>query len=250
MIPIPAVDMSGGQAVRLEQGRFDRVTRFADDPLEAMARWVEAGARRLHLVDLDAARSGEPEHAGIIHRALERWPGLDFQVGGGIRSMQTLESWVEAGVRFPVLGTAAVRQPDFARQAAQRFPDRIILALDTRQGRVATEGWTQDSEFELAEVAGRFSDLPLAAILHTDIGRDGTLAGPNIDASAELARLQPHPVLVSGGVRHLDDVLAIRDRGLFAGAICGRALYENQLDLAEALEACAGPGSPDEKGTS
>ena len=238
MIPIPAVDMSEGRAVRLQQGRFDRVTHFDDDPLQAVARWIDAGAERVHLVDLDAARTGQPENATLIERAVRRWPQVAFQVGGGIRDMDALHRWLQAGVRYPVLGTAAVRHPDFAERAAELYPDRVILALDTRQGRVATQGWTEDSDLELLDLAQRYAELPLAAILHTDIGRDGTLAGPNLQASAELAAAQPHAVLVSGGVRHLDDLLAIQQAGVFAGAICGRALYEGHLDLAEAFRRC------------
>lgn len=243
MIPIPAVDISEGRAVRLEQGRFDRLTRFADDPLFAVARWVDAGASRVHLVDLDAARSGQPCNFEVIGCAVKRWPEVLFQVGGGIRNRDSVQHWLDIGVRFPVLGTAAVRDADFVQQAAEDHPGQIILAMDTRKGQVSISGWTQDSEMQLLPLAQRYADVPLAAILHTDIARDGIMRGPNLAASSELAQQQPHPVLISGGVRNLEDIQAIERAGLFAAAICGRALYEGQLDLAEALAFCAASGS-------
>ncbi|MGI9346243.1 MAG: HisA/HisF-related TIM barrel protein [Gammaproteobacteria bacterium] len=238
MVPIPAVDISSGHAVRLEQGRFDRITRFADDPLLAVGRWVDLGANRVHLVDLDAARTGQAENAAVIRRILAAWPEVQFQLGGGIRSLDVLDQWMQIGVTYPVLGTAAVLQSEFVSQAAQKYPNRLILALDARDGKLATKGWIEHTEQEVLSVAKTYASLPLEAILHTDIGRDGVLTGPNLEASRQLAESQPHAVLVSGGVRHLQDIQTIKAMNCFSGAICGRALYEGHLDLAAALELC------------
>lgn len=249
MLVIPAIDLSGGRVVRLKQGRFDRKTEFSDDPLAVVEKWVAAGAQRLHMVDLDGARTGLPAHRTIVERTLRRWPELAVQLGGGIRNMETLAGWMDAGVRFPVLGTAAIADAAFAARAAERWPQQVVLALDAHDGQVATHGWEKSSGEPLLKVAARYSDMPLATILHTDIGRDGMMTGPNIAASEQLARAQPHPVLVSGGVRNLEDLEAIMASGVLAGAICGRALYEGELDLAAALRLSAAAVGPSEEGS-
>ena len=233
---IPAIDLKDGKCVRLRQGRMDDETIFSDDPLEVAQRWVSAGARRLHLVDLDGAVQGFPLNADIIGRIAEAHPDVEVQVGGGIRSFEVIQTYLDVGVNFVIIGTQAVREPNFVDEACLEFPGHIIVGLDARDGLVATDGWAEVSTVAASDLAKRFEDAGVESIVFTDIGRDGMMGGANTPATAALADAIDIPVIASGGVTHLDDVralCAVADQGV-SGAIVGRALYEGSIDLAKA----------------
>ena len=233
---IPAIDLKDGKCVRLRQGRMDDETVFSDDPVAMAGRWVDAGARRLHLVDLDGAVAGFPINADIIGRIAELYPKVEIQVGGGIRTSEVIQTYLDVGVDSVIIGTQAVRAPDFVDDACLEFPGRIIVGLDARGGRVATDGWAETSDTDAIDLARRFEEAGVEAIVFTDIGRDGMMNGVNVDATAELARGIDIPVIASGGVTNLADVRALcAEAGAgISGAIVGRAIYEGTLDLAEA----------------
>lgn len=238
MLLIPSIDIKDGKCVRLRQGRMDEVTVFDDDPRDAARRWVDAGARRLHLVDLDGAVEGEPRNGEIIRALVSEFPDIDVQVGGGIRDDDTIEGYLATGARYVILGTRAVTTPGFVADACVEFPGHIIVGLDARDGRLAVDGWSKLTRFQVDDFARRVEDCGVEAIIHTDIGRDGMLEGVNVEATERLARDVNVPVFASGGVRDLDDIRAIcaaADAGI-AGAIVGRALYEGTLDFAAAAE--------------
>ncbi|AUB79214.1 1-(5-phosphoribosyl)-5-[(5-phosphoribosylamino)methylideneamino]imidazole-4-carboxamide isomerase [Spiribacter aquaticus] len=233
---IPAIDLKDGKCVRLRQGRMVDETVFSDDPLAVADRWVEAGARRLHLVDLDGALAGFPVNADLIGRIAEAHPGIEVQVGGGLRSFEVIQTYLDVGVDYVIIGTQAVRTPSFVDDACLEFPGRIMVGLDAREGRVATDGWESVSTLTASDLARRFEDAGVDSIVFTDIGRDGMMRGSNVEATAELARAIDIPVIASGGVTGLDDVrelCRVADSGI-SGAIVGRALYEGSIDLAEA----------------
>jgi phosphoribosylformimino-5-aminoimidazole carboxamide ribotide isomerase len=236
VILFPAIDLKEGLAVRLEQGDMARATIFNRDPA-AQARAFEAqGFKYLHIVDLDGAFAGKPVNAAAVDRILEA-VAIPVQLGGGIRDMTTIEGWLRNGVNRVIIGTAAVRDPELVRNAARAFPDRVAVGLDARDGKVAVEGWAQASELAALDIARRFEDAGVAAIIYTDIARDGLLKGLNLDATIALADAVTIPVIASGGLASLDDVralLAPRARKL-QGAIAGRALYDGRLDAAAAL---------------
>jgi len=233
---IPAIDLKDGKCVRLRQGRMDDETVFSDDPVAMAGRWVEAGARRLHLVDLDGAVAGFPINADIIGRIAELHPQVEIQVGGGIRTSEVIQTYLDVGVDSVIIGTQAVRSPAFVDDACLEFPGRIIVGLDARGGRVATDGWAETSDTDAIDLARRFEEAGVDAIVFTDIGRDGMMNGVNVEATAELARGIDIPVIASGGVTRLTDVRALcAEAGAgISGAIVGRAIYEGTLDLAEA----------------
>ena len=236
MLLIPSIDIKDGKCVRLRQGRMDEVTVFDDDPRDAARRWVDAGARRLHLVDLDGAVEGGPRNAEVIRAVVSEFPDVDVQVGGGIRDDDTIEGYLATGARYVILGTGAVTTPGFVADACVEFPGHIIVGLDARDGRAAVDGWSKLTRFHVDDLARRAEDCGVEAIIHTDIGRDGMLEGVNVEATERLARDLNVPVFASGGVRDLDDIRALcaaADAGI-AGAIVGRALYEGTLDLAAA----------------
>ena len=236
MLLIPAIDIKEGKCVRLRQGRMDEVTVFDNDPREAARRWVDAGARRLHLVDLDGAIEGAPRNAEVIRTLVAEFPDIDVQVGGGIRDDDTIEGYLATGARYVILGTRAVTTPGFVADACVEFPGHIIVGLDARDGQAAVDGWSKLTHFQVDELARRVEDCGVEAIIHTDIGRDGMLEGVNVEATERLARDVNVPVFASGGVRDLDDIRALcaaADAGI-AGAIVGRALYEGTLDFAAA----------------
>ena len=236
MLLIPSIDIKDGKCVRLRQGRMDEVTVFDDDPRDAARRWVDAGARRLHLVDLDGAVEGGPRNAEVIRAVVSEFPDVDVQVGGGIRDDDTIEGYLATGARYVILGTRAVTTPGFVADACVEFPGHIIVGLDARDGRAAVDGWSKLTRFHVEDLARRVEDCGVEAIIHTDIGRDGMLEGVNVEATERLARDLNVPVFASGGVRDLDDIRALcaaADAGI-AGAIVGRALYEGTLDLAAA----------------
>jgi phosphoribosylformimino-5-aminoimidazole carboxamide ribotide isomerase len=238
---IPAIDLLGGKCVRLAQGRYDSATVYDADPAAAARRFAAHAVPRLHVVDLDGARAGSPQNGPAVRAIVAAIGAIPVQLGGGLRELAAVEAAFAAGVDRVVLGTAALRDPALVRDAASRFPGRIAVGLDAKEGRVAVEGWLAAGEATAIEVAKRFEDAGVAALVHTDIARDGMLAGPNLDASAELADAVTIPVIVSGGIACEDDLVAaarLAARGI-AGAIAGRALYTGAIDLASALRRLA-----------
>ncbi len=234
MILYPAIDLKDGQCVRLLRGDMGAATVFGDDPAAQARAFVDAGCAWLHLVDLNGAFAGRPVNADAVTAILQA-VDVPVQLGGGIRDMATIETWLARGVARVILGTVAVEDPNLVRTAARTFPDRIAVGLDARGGRVATRGWAEETELEATDLARRFEDTGIAAIIYTDIDRDGAMAGPNVAATEALARAVAVPVIASGGVSSLGDLRRLRDTGVIAGAISGRALYDGAIDLAEAL---------------
>lgn len=231
---IPAIDLRGGRCVRLEQGDYGRETIFGDDPAAMAQHWVKLGAKALHLVDLDGAKSGHPVNGESIRRIVNAVPVL-CQMGGGVRTEEDIKTVLAWGVQRVVIGTRALQDPAWVREMALSYPHKIVLGLDARDGKLATHGWLNVSESNVLETARQFAQWPLAAIVFTDIARDGMLSGPNVEALAELAAAVPLPVIASGGVTTLDDVRRLLGHRL-AGCIIGRALYEGQLDLSAVLD--------------
>lgn len=236
MIVFPAIDLKGGQVVRLAEGDMARATVYGDDPAAQALLFAEAGSQYLHVVDLDGSFAGRAENRAAVEGILEAFPG-HVQLGGGIRTREAVEGWFDLGVARVVMGTAALKDPEFVKDMAKAFPGGIVVAVDARDGMVATEGWAEVSRVAVADMARRFEDAGVASLLFTDIGRDGLLKGCNIDATVELARRTDLPVIASGGVKGLDDIrmLALHaDEGI-EGVITGRALFEGRLDLAAAI---------------
>ena len=234
MLLIPAIDLKDGRCVRLRQGRMDDETVFADDPVQMAGRWVAAGARRLHLVDLNGAFAGEPVNGAAIRAIAAAHPDLPIQVGGGIRDEATIAAYLEAGVQWCIIGTQAVKEPEFVARACRAFPGQIIVGLDAKEGQVAIKGWAEITDHRVADLARRFQDDGVSAIVYTDIGRDGMMTGPNVEATRALAAAIRIPVIASGGITHLDDIralCAVAASGITA-AITGRAIYEGTLDFA------------------
>ena len=236
MLLIPAIDLKGGNCVRLRQGRMDEDTVFSDDPIATAQRWVDAGAKRLHVVDLDGAVQGTPVNARVIGAIVEAFPDLEIQVGGGIRSEEQIDTYLQAGVRYVIIGTQAVRNPGFVTDAVLAFPGHIMVGLDARDGKVATEGWSKLSRHDPIDLARHFAQEGIEAIIYTDISRDGMLSGPNIEATRALAQAVPVPVIASGGIANLEQVMALKavEEDGIIGAITGRAIYEGTLDFAQA----------------
>jgi phosphoribosylformimino-5-aminoimidazole carboxamide ribotide isomerase len=231
---IPAIDLKDGRCVRLRQGRMDDETIFSDDPVDVAGRWVDAGGRRLHLVDLNGAFAGEPVNGGVIQAIAAAYPGIPIQVGGGIRDEKTIDAYLHAGVNFAIIGTQAVKDPEFVGRACKAFPGHIIVGLDAKDGMVAIDGWATITEHHVTDLAKRFEDYGVCAIVYTDIGRDGMLTGPNIAATADLANAIRIPVVASGGITNIDDISALcaAETDNIMGAITGRAIYEGTLDFA------------------
>ncbi len=236
MLLIPAIDIKGGQCVRLRQGRMDDDTVFSDDPRAMAERWVAAGARRLHIVDLDGAVNGRPVNAGIVHDIAAAFPELPIQIGGGIRDDETVDAYLEAGVRYVIIGTAAVNEPHLVADLAVSYPGHIIVGLDARDGKVAIDGWSKLSHHDVVDLARHFERDGVEAIVYTDISRDGMMQGVNVEATAALAQAIDIPVIASGGVSSEADIralCAVAGDGIM-GAILGRALYEGSLELGAA----------------
>lgn len=236
MILYPAIDLKDGQAVRLLRGEMDKATVFNDDPAAQARAFVEAGTEWLHLVDLNGAFAGQPVNGAAVEAILAACPGVPAQLGGGIRDMKTIETWIDKGLARVILGTVAVENPDLVREAAKAFPGKVAVGLDAREGRVATRGWAEETDVMVTDLAKSFEDAGVAAIIYTDIARDGAMAGPNVAATEALARAVSIPVIASGGVSSLDDLKALKATGVIAGAISGRALYDGAIDLGEALK--------------
>jgi phosphoribosylformimino-5-aminoimidazole carboxamide ribotide isomerase len=239
MLLIPAIDLKDGKCVRLRQGDMQDVTVFSDRPLEVARRWVEAGARRLHLVDLDGAFRGEPVNADVINEIAEEFPDLPIQVGGGIRNESTVDVYIQAGVRYVIIGTQAVKEPHLISDLCVEYPTRIIIGLDARDGRVATDGWSKLSKHDAIDMARHFEEDGVEAIIYTDIARDGMMQGVNIEATVKLAEAINIPVIASGGIKNIENVkkLAEVSGSGIVGAITGRAIYEGELDFAAGQKA-------------
>ena len=236
LLIIPAIDLKDGKCVRLRQGRMDKATVFSDDPVATAGRWVEAGAKRLHIVDLNGAMAGEPVNADAVEAIVREFPELPVQVGGGIRDEETIQAYLDCGVRFVILGTKAVNAPHFVSDVCAEFPGRIIVGLDAKDGKVAIDGWSKLSGHDVIDLAKKYQNDGVEAIVYTDIGRDGMMTGVNVEATTRLADSISIPVIASGGITTLDDVrqlCEIADSGV-VGAIVGRALYEGTLDFAAA----------------
>ncbi|MBI5612645.1 MAG: 1-(5-phosphoribosyl)-5-[(5-phosphoribosylamino)methylideneamino]imidazole-4-carboxamide isomerase [Gammaproteobacteria bacterium] len=236
MLVIPAIDLKDGKCVRLKQGRMDQGTVYSDDPVEVAGRWVAAGAKRLHVVDLNGAFAGKPVNATVVEAIVARHPNVPVQVGGGIRDEETIQAYLDVGVRYVILGTKAVNVPHFVGDMCAEFPGHIMVGLDAKDGKVAIDGWSKLSGHDVIDLAQKYQNDGVDAIIYTDIGRDGMLTGVNIEATQRLAESISIPVIASGGITGLDDIrklCAIADSGVM-GAITGRALYEGTLDFAEA----------------
>ncbi|PVH29341.1 1-(5-phosphoribosyl)-5-[(5-phosphoribosylamino)methylideneamino]imidazole-4-carboxamide isomerase [Pararhodobacter oceanensis] len=236
MILYPAIDLKDGNCVRLYKGEMEQATVFSDNPAAQASAFADQGAEWLHLVDLNGAFAGAPVNAAAVEAILAA-VSIPCQLGGGIRDMATIEAWLDKGLRRVILGTVAVENPQLVKDAARAFPGQVAVGIDARNGRVATKGWAEDTEVEMTDLAKAFEDAGVAAIIYTDIDRDGAMQGPNVETTAALARATSIPVIASGGVSSLEDLIALRDCGApLNGAISGRALYDGKLDLAEALK--------------
>lgn len=240
MLIIPAIDLKDGQCVRLRQGLMEDSTVFSDEPVAMAARWVDAGCRRLHLVDLNGAFAGEPINGQVVTDIAAAYPELPIQIGGGIRSLETIEHYVRAGVSYVIIGTKAVKEPAFVAEACRAFPGKVIVGLDAKDGLVATDGWAEVSDVQATDLARQFEADGVSAIVYTDIARDGMMQGVNVEATVTMAQASSIPVIASGGITNLDDIralAAVADQGI-CGAITGRAIYEGTLDVAEAQQLC------------
>jgi phosphoribosylformimino-5-aminoimidazole carboxamide ribotide isomerase len=243
MLIIPAIDLKDGHCVRLEQGRMETATVFSKDPGQAAAQWAEQGARRLHVVDLNGAVAGRPRNEQAVKDIIAAVDAdIPVQLGGGIRDLDTIERYLDDGVSYVIIGTAAVKNPGFLHEACDAFPGHIMVGLDAKDGKVATDGWSKLTGHDVIDLAKRFQDYGVEAVIYTDIGRDGMMTGVNVEATVRLAQNLVVPVIASGGLNSLDDIRklrAVESEGI-TGAITGRAIYEGKLDFAEALKVAAG----------
>ena len=239
MLLIPAIDLKDGQCVRLKQGDMDQSTTFSENPVDMALNWVHKGARRLHLVDLNGAFAGKPQNHSAIKSILKAvGDDIPVQLGGGIRDLDTIERYIDGGIRYVIIGTAAVKNPGFLKDACSAFGGHIIVGLDAKDGKVATDGWSKLTGHEVVDLARKFEDYGVESIIYTDIGRDGMLSGINIDATVKLAQALTIPVIASGGLAGIADIeklCAVQDEGI-EGVICGRAIYTGDLDFEAAQE--------------
>ncbi len=235
MLLIPAIDLKDGKCVRLRQGRMEDSTVFSDDPVAMAARWVEAGARRLHLVDLNGAFEGRPMNRDVVHAIAAAFPDVPIQVGGGIRDEDTVQAYLDVGVQYVIIGTKAVNHPGFIGDLCAEFPGHVIVGLDAKEGKVAMDGWSKLSKHDVIDLAQHFEQDGVSAIIYTDIGRDGMMSGVNVESTVKLAQAVTIPIIASGGITNLDDIralCAVAGEGI-TGAITGRAIYEGTLDFVE-----------------
>ena len=240
MLIIPAIDLKDGACVRLRQGLMDDSTVYGDDPVQMASRWVEAGCRRLHLVDLNGAFDGKPINGDAVTSIARAYPDLPIQIGGGIRNLETIEHYINAGVNYLIIGTKAVKEPEFVTEACKAFPGHIIVGLDAKDGLVATDGWAEVSDIKATELAKRFEQDGVESIVYTDISRDGMMQGVNVEQTVTMAQASSIKVIASGGVTNMDDIKALQmvaGEGIL-GAITGRAIYEGTLDVAAAQTYC------------
>ncbi|MHB8742328.1 MAG: 1-(5-phosphoribosyl)-5-[(5-phosphoribosylamino)methylideneamino]imidazole-4-carboxamide isomerase [Sulfuricaulis sp.] len=246
MLIIPAIDIKDGKCVRLRQGRMNDETIFSDDPVAMAKRWVDAGARRLHIVDLNGAQSGKPVNAAVIQAIRNAFPDVPVQVGGGIRDEDTIQAYLDMGVRYVILGTKAVNAPHFVSDVCAEFPGHIIVGLDAKEGKVAIDGWSKLSGHDVIDLAKKYQDDGVEAIIYTDIGRDGMMNGVNVESTVKLASSISIPVIASGGITNLDDIRRLceaKEAGII-GAITGRAIYEGTLDFAAAQKLAGALNQP------
>lgn len=240
MIIIPAIDLKDGQCVRLRQGLMEYTTVFSDNPVDMARQWVVQGARRLHLVDLNGAFEGEPINAQSVTDITKAFPDLPVQIGGGIRTMEIANTYVEAGISYLIIGTMAVAHPEFVSQLCREFPDKIIVGLDANNGLVATQGWAKQTDLNVVDLSKKFEQDGVSSIIYTDIARDGMMQGVNVEATANLAKQTSIPIIASGGITNMDDIsgLLIEAHHGIMGAITGRAIYEGTLDFKQAQQLC------------
>ncbi len=241
MLVIPAIDLKDGHCVRLKQGDMDAATVFSEDPAAMARHWRDQGAKRLHIVDLNGAFAGKPVNEAAVKAIIEAvGPDVRVQLGGGIRDLDTIERYLDDGISWVIIGTAAVKNPGFLHDACNAFPGQVIVGLDARDGKVATDGWSKLTKHDVIDIAKKFESYGVEAVVYTDIGRDGMMTGVNIPATVSLARVLTVPVIASGGIATVDDVKALKaveSEGII-GAIAGRSLYEGTLDFKEAVAAC------------
>jgi len=240
MIIIPAIDLKNGQCVRLRQGLMEETTVFSDNPVEIAGQWVAQGARRLHLVDLNGAFKGKPMNATSVTQITQAFPDLPVQIGGGIRTMEIANTYIEAGISYLIIGTMAVTHPEFITELCGEFPGKIIVGLDANNGLVATEGWAKQTDLNVVDLSKRFEQDGVSSIIYTDIARDGMMQGVNVEATASLARQTSIPIIASGGITNMQDIAGLltqRQHGIM-GAITGRAIYEGTLDFKAAQDLC------------
>lgn len=246
MLVLPAIDILGGRCVRLKQGDYAQETVFDDDPVAVAKRWVDQGGEFLHLVDLDGAKEGKPINTQVI-ADIARTCGVPVELGGGLRTEESVSAALDLGVCRVIIGTRAVAEPQWFADMADRFAGKLVLGLDAKNGRVALEGWRNLSDLPVLDVIRRYQQLPLAAVVYTDISKDGMMSGPNFEATVALARSTPHPVIASGGITTIDDVLEFQRKGIGA-CILGRSIYEGSIDLKELLNRLReDPQEPDEE---
>lgn len=238
MIIIPAIDLKDGQCVRLKQGIMTDSTVFSNNPIEMAEKWVNAGARRLHLVDLNGAFAGKPVNAEVIKKICEKFPDLPIQIGGGIRSIETANAYIEAGISYLIIGTMAVTNPEFVGQLCREFPYKIIVGLDANNGLIATDGWAKQTNISVVDLAKKFEQDGVNSIIYTDIARDGMMQGVNVEATQSLAMQTNIPIIASGGITNIDDIISlskVADSGIM-GAITGRAIYQGTLNFSYAQQ--------------
>lgn len=235
MLLIPAIDIKEGKCVRLRQGLMEDSTVFSDSPLAMADKWVELGAKRIHLVDLDGAFAGEPANADVINSIAEKYPNVPIQIGGGIRDEKTIQAYIDAGVEYVIIGTRAANEPEFIGEIAQEFGKNLIIGLDAKDGTVAVDGWAKLTEHNVVDLARRFENDGVQAIIYTDIARDGMMQGVNLDATQQLAESVDIPIIASGGVTNMDDLIELQkiEASGISGVITGRAIYEGTLDFAQ-----------------
>ncbi|MDX1795949.1 MAG: 1-(5-phosphoribosyl)-5-[(5-phosphoribosylamino)methylideneamino]imidazole-4-carboxamide isomerase [Hydrogenovibrio sp.] len=235
MLLIPAIDLKDGQCVRLRQGIMEDATVFSGDIVAMAKRWVDQGARRLHMVDLNGAFEGKPVNGEAVYQVREAFPELPIQIGGGIRDLETIEAYLNAGVSYCIIGTKAVHNPEFVAEACQAFPGHIMVGLDAKEGMVAINGWAEVTDHHVIDLGKQFENDGVSAIIYTDIGRDGMMQGVNIEATQQLAQALNIPIIASGGITNLDDIRALStiEKDGVTGAITGRAIYEGSLDFKE-----------------
>ena len=236
MLIIPAIDLKDGQCVRLRQGLMDDTTVFSNDPCEMAAKWVNEGARRLHLVDLNGAFEGKPINADCVNEITKKFPDLPVQIGGGIRDLKIASTYIEAGISYLIIGTMAVTHPQFVSELCREFPGKIIVGLDANNGLVATDGWAKQTDIHVIDLSKKFEQDGVSSIVYTDIARDGMMQGVNVEATADLARQTSIPIIASGGITNLDDIAGLLHHAKegIMGAITGRAIYEGTLDFSAA----------------
>jgi len=236
MLPIPAIDIQNGKCVRLKKGDLSSTKIYYKKPLDAATHWIKEGTKNLHLVDLDGAKSGRPENLKYILEIKEKFPDVNLQLGGGVRDLNTLELIFKSGVDNVILGSIAIKNKEIFEKACLAFPNQIMLGVDAVNGFLATEAWTEASKLSASDLITSYKELPIKSIIYTDINKDGMLSGPNLEETSEIAKLSPFPVIASGGIKDMNDLINLSKIPNIIGAICGVSLYENKINLKEALK--------------